>query len=206
METRCLTRVLELTQLSDSFKRLIRHDNPATHFTDWFYKHSVVLGKQHGHLRLLAEAMISATRRPSADYRVGGSADRFAASSVMQHSSDCLTIPPFSSQDTPTHNHYLLLNIDLTTSLGIILTGLYILVEPTLGTAKNDVTLKFGQADPEYVSRSDTPLTANVVILGFKGRSTVLRAVASLDIRVCHPLPALTGDVSTELAYPSSKS
>ncbi|KAG8244376.1 hypothetical protein J6590_026222 [Homalodisca vitripennis] len=53
--------------------------------------------------------------------------------------------------------------------------------ELTLGTVKTKMF------------RSGTSLTADVEILG------------CMDIRACHPLPALTGEADTELASPSSK-
>ncbi|KAG8291700.1 structural constituent of ribosome [Homalodisca vitripennis] len=82
-----------------------------------------------------------------------------------------------------------------------LLVSLYLPVEPTLGTAKTDV--------------SGTPLTANVEILVCKGNSiglvycgrSLLELVGfvPLHIRVCHALPALTGEAGSELAFPSFK-
>ncbi|KAG8245199.1 hypothetical protein J6590_009277 [Homalodisca vitripennis] len=63
----------------------------------------------------------------------------------------------------------------------------YLPVEPTLGTAKADVSLQSGQS----YGWSGTSLTANVHIGG--GHKAV------------KPLPALTGEDSTVLTYPSSK-
>ncbi|KAG8271993.1 hypothetical protein J6590_052025 [Homalodisca vitripennis] len=38
-------------------------------------------------------------------------------------------------------------------------------------------------------------------MLGCKGNSIILRAVASLDVRTCHPLPVSTGEVSTSIYF-----
>ncbi|KAG8276350.1 cysteine-rich secretory protein LCCL [Homalodisca vitripennis] len=79
-------------------------------------------------------------------------------------------------------------------TLDLLLAGLYLQVEPTLGTAKTDVSLKFGLP---YLSRSEISLTANVEILGSGlllemtvgvGGAKSLRAVASPDLRAYHSL------------------
>ncbi|KAG8330250.1 hypothetical protein J6590_067847 [Homalodisca vitripennis] len=82
-----------------------------------------------------------------------------------------------------------------------------------LGIAKTDLSLKFGQS-------YGCPLSANFKILGCKGNSIDLvycgmtvrvggvhylnsEVLASLNIRVCHPLPTLTGEANSELASSS---
>ncbi|KAG8321610.1 hypothetical protein J6590_043195 [Homalodisca vitripennis] len=67
-----------------------------------------------------------------------------------------------------------------------LLAGLYPSVEPTLG-AKTDVSFDLGNH------------------MDVQERHITNRAIASLDIRVCHSLPALTGQLDTELAFPSFK-
>ncbi|KAG8258705.1 hypothetical protein J6590_025871 [Homalodisca vitripennis] len=76
-------------------------------------------------------------------------------------------------------------------SEGSLPAGLYLPVEPTLGTAKTDASLKSGQDGFPY---------------GFPRASTAGDDCWSwCRHKVCHPLPALTADAGSELASPSSE-
>ncbi|KAG8280958.1 hypothetical protein J6590_068985 [Homalodisca vitripennis] len=64
------------------------------------------------------------------------------------------------------------------------------------GTAKTDVSLKSGQP---HGKKNGTSLTADVEIL-WCGSFPKYQRILLASTRVCHPLPALTGEAGSELA------